>query len=91
MVVWNVNDKIKNGTKTLTSFKQAILFNEIGFNLNDVMIWKKTNPMPQVKQPRYNQVFEYMFIFSKGKPKSFNPIMIDCKSYGKEYKSTCKK
>lgn len=91
IVVWNVNDKIKNGTKTLSSFKQAILFNEVGFNVNDVMIWKKTNPMPQVKQPRYNQVFEYMFIFSKGKPKTFNPLMIDCKSAGKEYKSTCKK
>lgn len=47
--------------------------------------------MPQVKQPRYNQVFEYMFIFSKGKPKTFNPIMIDCKSADRDYKSTCKK
>lgn len=91
VVVWNVNDKIKNGSKSLTSFKQAILFNETGFNLNDVMIWEKTNPMPQVKQPRYNQVFEYMFVFSKGKPKTFNPIMVNCKSANKEYKSTCKR
>lgn len=91
VVVWNVNDRIKNGSKSLTSFKQAIIFNECGFNVNDVMIWKKTNPMPQVKQPRYNQVFEYMFIFSKGKPKTFNPIMVDCKSANREYKSTCKK
>ena len=91
VVVWNVNDKIKNGTKSLTSFKQAIFFNEIGFNVNDVMIWKKTNPMPQVKQPRYNQCFEYMFVFSKGKPKTFNPIMVDCKNANKQYKSTCKK
>lgn len=90
IVVWNVNDKIKNGSKSLTSFKQAIIFNECGFNVNDVMIWEKTNPMPQVKQPRYNQVFEYMFIFSKGKPKTFNPIMVDCKSANKDYKSTCK-
>lgn len=90
VIVWNVNDKIKNGTKSLTSFKQAIVFNENGFNVNDVMIWEKTNPMPQIKQPRYNQVFEYMFIFSKGKPKTFNPIMVDCKSANKEYKSTCK-
>ena len=91
VVVWNVNDCIKNGSKSLTSFKQAILFNEIGFNVNDVMIWEKTNPMPQVKQTRYNQVFEYMFVFSKGKPKTFNPIMVNCKSANKEYKSTCKK
>jgi hypothetical protein len=26
---------------------------------------------------RYEQSFEYMFVFSKGKPKTFNPIMID--------------
>lgn len=90
VVVWNVNDKIENGSKSLTSFKQCILFNDIGFNVNDVMIWEKSNPMPQVKQPRYNQVFEYMFIFSKGKPKTFNPILVECKSKGKEYKSTVK-
>ena len=91
IVVWNVNDKIKKGSKSLTSFKQAIIFNEVGFNVNDIMIWEKTNPMPQVKQPRYNQVFEYMFVFSKGKPKTFNPIMVNCKSANKGYKSTCKK
>lgn len=91
VVVWNVNDKISKGSKSLTSFRQALIFNEVGFNVNDVMIWKKTNPMPQVKQPRYNQCFEYMFIFSKGKPKTFNPRMVACKSADKEYKSTCKK
>ena len=91
VVVWNVNDRVKNGSKSLSSFKQALIFNEVGFNVNDVMIWEKTNPMPQVKQPRYTQVFEYMFIFSKGKPKTFNPLLVDCKSAGFSYKSTCKK
>lgn len=91
VIVWNVNDRIRNGSKTLSSFKQAILFNELGFNVNDIMIWEKTNPMPQVKQPRYNQVFEFMFIFSKGKPKTFNPILVDCKTSGLSYNSTCKK
>ena len=90
VVVWNVNDKITNGSKSLTSFKQCIMFNECGFNVNDVMIWEKTNPMPQVKQPRYNQVFEYMFVFSKGSPKTFNPIMVDCKCANRYYDSTCK-
>lgn len=50
----------------------------------------KKNPMPQVKQPRYSQVFEYMFVFSKGKPKTFNPIMIPTKCGGQVYDSTCK-
>ena len=54
------------------------------------MIWQKKNPMPQVRQPRYNQVFEYMFVLSKGKPKTFNPIMVPCKCSGQDYDSTCK-
>lgn len=91
VVVWNVNDKVIKGSKSLSSFKQCIIFNESGFNVNDVMIWKKTNPMPQVKQPRYNQIFEYMFVFSKGAPKTFNPIMVPCKCAGQKYASTCKK
>ena len=90
IVVWVINDKTKNGSETCTSFKQALAFVEAGFKLNDTMIWKKTNPLPQVKQPRYNQVFECMFIFSKGTPKTFNPIMIPCKCAGMEYDSTCK-
>lgn len=88
--VWVINDRVKNGSKTLTSFRHALHFQDAGFNVNDVMIWNKTNPMPQVRQPRYNQVFEYMFIFSKGKPKTFNPIMIPCKTSGLSYKSTAK-
>jgi len=90
VVVWIVNDRTKNGSKTGTSFKQALAFMEAGFNLNDTMIWEKTNPMPQVEQPRYNQSFEYMFVFSKGKPKTFNPIKVPCKCAGQDYDSTCK-
>lgn len=90
VVVWNVSDKTEKGSETGTSFKQALYFMDIGFNLNDTMIWEKTNSMPQVKQPRYNQAFEYMFVFSKGLPKTFNPIKIPCKCAGKIYDSTCK-
>jgi site-specific DNA-methyltransferase (adenine-specific) len=88
--VWVVGDQTKNGSETGTSFKQALEFVNRGFNLNDTMIWVKKNPMPQVKQPRYSQVFEYMFVFSKGKPKTFNPIMIPTKCGGQVYDSTCK-
>ena len=90
VVVWVVGDQTKGGSETGTSFKEALMFLEEGFLLNDTMIWKKKNPMPQVKQPRYNQVFEYMFVFSKGKPKTFNPIMVPCKCAGQDYDSTCK-
>lgn len=90
VIVWIVNDKTENGSKTLTSFKQALYFQKLGLNVNDVMIWQKTNPCPVVKQPRYQDIFEYMFVFSKGKPKTFNPIMIPCKCAGQDYKSTTK-
>lgn len=90
VVVWVVGDQTQKGSETGTSFRQALAFIERGFLLNDTMIWRKKNPLPQVKQPRYNQVFEYMFVFSKGKPKTFNPIMVPCKCAGQDYDSTCK-
>ena len=90
IVVWVVGDATFKGSETGSSFKQALYFKEVGFNLLDTMIWRKTNPMPQVKQPRYSQEFEYMFVFSKGKPKSFNPIMVPTKCGGQRYNSTCK-
>lgn len=70
-VVWIVGDKTKNGNKTLTSFKQALCFQEIGFNVYDVIIYEKTSPSAPHKN-RYFNAFEYMFIFTKGKPKTVN-------------------
>lgn len=90
VVVWVVGDATVKGSETGSAFRQALYFKECGFNLHDTMIWQKTNPMPKVKTSRYFDVFEYMFVFSKGKPKSFNPIMVDCKLGGKIYDSTCK-
>ena len=81
VVVWVVGDATINGSESGTSFKQALYFNEIGFNLHDTMIYKKANAMPNAKSKRYRQCFEYMFILSKGEPKSFNPIMIDVKRF----------
>lgn len=57
VVVWVVNDKTEKGSETGTSFRQALHFMDIGFNLNDTMIWTKKNPLPMLKQPRYNQAF----------------------------------
>ena len=81
VVVWVVGDATIKGSETGTSFKQALYFKDIGFNLHDTMIYKKINYIP-LTHNRYEQEFEYMFVFSKGKPKSFNPIMINCKTVG---------
>ena len=66
VVVWIVGDATINGSETGTSFKQALFFMECGFNLHDTMIWQK--PSPYQHKNRYIQEFEYMFVFSKGKP-----------------------
>ena len=77
VVVWVVGDATIKGSETGTSFKQALYFKEIGFNLHDTMIYAKNN-YPPLTHNRYEQSFEYMFIFSKSKPKTFNPIKIEC-------------
>ena len=71
VVVWVVGDKTIKGNKSLTSFKQAIYFQEIGFNVYDVIIYEKTGAAPPHPN-RYFNTFEYMFIFSKGKPKTIH-------------------
>jgi site-specific DNA-methyltransferase (adenine-specific) len=73
VVVWVVGDATINGSETGTSFKQALYFKDIGFNLHDTMIWKKPN-FSNPSSNRYHQTFEYMFVLSKGKPKTFNSI-----------------
>ena len=72
VVVWIVGDSYdKKGSETLTSFKQALFFKEIGFNVHDTMIYQK-NSYPFPPSNRYYQQFEYMFVLSKGKPKTAN-------------------
>ena len=83
VIVWVVADSTINGSETGTSFKQALWFKECGFNLYDTMIYQKQNYVP-LTHKRYEQEFEYMFVLSKGKPKTFNPIMIPCKYAGTE-------
>lgn len=75
VIVWVVGDATINGSESGTSFRQALYFKDIGFNLHDTMIWNKgTFTAVGALTSRYAPVFEYMFILSKGKPKTFNPI-----------------
>lgn len=83
VVVWVVADSTINGSESGTSFRQALYFKEMGFNLHDTMIYKKKRIVP-LTHNRYEQAFEYMFVFSKGKPKTFNPIMTNCIYAGTE-------
>jgi site-specific DNA-methyltransferase (adenine-specific) len=70
VIVWVVGDAVINGTETGSSFKQALHFKALGLNLHDTMIFEKNSSTfpARSKSNRYTQIFEYMFIFSKGKP-----------------------
>lgn len=75
VAVWVVGDGTVDGSETGTSFKQALKFMDIGFKLHDTMIYQKHNPTPNTGNGvRYQQSFEYMFVFSKGKPKTVHLI-----------------
>jgi site-specific DNA-methyltransferase (adenine-specific) len=88
VVVWIVADATIKGSETGTSFKQALYFKDCGFNLHDTMIYEKAGcslPSPN----RYLQCFEYMFVFSKGKPKTYN-LICDRKNRFKRWGKTKK-
>lgn len=76
VVVWIVGDAVKNGSESGSSFMQALMFMETGFKLHDTMIYEKngTSFPAQRNSKRYSQIFEYMFVFCKGKIKTGNLI-----------------
>lgn len=73
VVVWVVGDATINGSETGTSFKQALYFMQCGFNV-ETMIWEKTGSGCLGSNKFYGQNFEFMFILTKGKPKTTNLI-----------------
>jgi site-specific DNA-methyltransferase (adenine-specific) len=72
VVVWIVGDETINGDETGTSFEQVLFFKKIGFKLYDTMIYKKLGTVVQNPVKRYSQDFEYIFVLSKGFPKTIN-------------------
>lgn len=83
VVVWVVGDRVHKGNRSLTSFRQAIYFQEIGFNVHDVMIYKKKNT-PFMRSNAYTNCYEFMFVFAKGSPRVFNPLKEATKRNGLE-------
>lgn len=73
-MVWIVNDATIDGSETGTSFKQALHFMSCGFNLHDTMLWIKAGGGAIGSNYSYTQNFEYMFVFSRGRPKSIHLI-----------------
>ena len=89
VVVWVVGDATIKGSETGTSFKQALYFKEVGFNLHDTMIYEKSQACFG-SNLCYLQSFEFMFILSKGKPKTLN-LLRDRKNVRCKVESAAKK
>lgn len=72
VIVWVVGDQTIDGSETCASFRQALFFkDECGMNLHDTMIYQKGGiAFPETN--RYYPTFEYMFVFSKGRPTTAN-------------------
>lgn len=74
VVVWVVADATSQGCESGTSFAQALYAKEIGFNLHDTMIYEVAGTGAKGSNYAYWQAFEYMFVWSKGTPKTVNRI-----------------
>ena len=79
IVVWIVGDAAINGSETGSSFRQALYFQEIGFKIHDTMIYhKNSSAFPaRIDSKRYTQIFEYMFVFVKGKIRNDIKLIAD--------------
>jgi site-specific DNA-methyltransferase (adenine-specific) len=74
VVVWVVGDRIrKQKGYSLSSFKQALFFQNIGFRVHDIMIYRKKNT-PFMRSNAYTNCYEFMFLFTKGMPRTFHPL-----------------
>lgn len=83
ILVWVVGDKIDKGNKSLTSFRQCIYFQELGFKVHDVMIYRKKNT-PFMRSNAYTNCYEYMFVLARDKVATFNPIKTKTARSGNE-------
>jgi site-specific DNA-methyltransferase (adenine-specific) len=79
VVVWVVGDATVKGSESGTSFRQALGFMDAGFKLHDTMIYEKNTSSFPAKRTgtRYTQIFEYMFVFSKGGPPKTAHLICD--------------
>lgn len=73
VVVWVVGDATVNGSETGSSFRQALCFMGLGFNC-ETMIYDTGQQGAKGSHDFYWQQFEFMFVFTKGRPSTVNRI-----------------
>jgi site-specific DNA-methyltransferase (adenine-specific) len=82
VVVWVVGDKTIDGSETGTPERQKLFFMDLGFRCHDTMIYRKLGT-PPLNHNRYEQAFEFVYVFSKGTPAAWNPLIEKTRNAGK--------
>jgi DNA modification methylase len=83
VLVWVVGDETVNGDESGSSFRQALHFQSIGLKRRDTMIWLKQNPMYCGDRSHYLGAYEFMFVFTSGRPRTVNILREPCKQAGR--------
>jgi len=87
VIVWVVADATVNGSETGSSMRQALHFLDVcGLRLHDTMVYHTSKP--PMNDRRYQAAWEYMFVMSKGEPKTWNPIKMPTKHAGEKVGGT---
>jgi len=73
VVCWHVQEQIKNGSETGTSSEQRLCFRDLGFRLHHTMV-VETVAGHVSSEVRYGSALQFVFVLSKGKSRTFNPI-----------------
>jgi len=81
VIVWVVADATKDGSETGSSMEQALHFKRLGLNLHDTMIY--ASDKPPMTHNRYEQAWEYCYVFSAGKPRVWHGLKKSSRHGGK--------
>lgn len=87
VMVWVIGDKTVDYSRQMIPYTHAFGLRDAGFCIYDVMIYSKPAGR-YMNRYRYPNVYEHMIVASKGKPKTFNPIMVKTKKPGDSRNTT---
>lgn len=90
IIVWVVADETVEGGETGTSMTQALMFKQRGLRIHDTMIYEKAASGAVGSSLSYWQEWEYMFVFSKGRPKTVNRLKRKAMHPGQKHTSGAK-
>lgn len=78
---WVVGDQIRDGGQTGSSFRQALYLKGLGFRLHNTLVIEKQLARG-ISKVRYGVAPEFVFVFSKGRPRSINLIRDKANKFG---------